>query len=518
MNNIEIKLTEAMLVYSPPQHDQYYRPYESYLDKQGLDSIKEATEEGTMVSSARLSKVASDIIFPSSTPQAKIQLPNGIKEGRYAFILVIEATFEHWVEKEIIRGFTDYLGVDNNNNIDPQMRFFINNIATIKEVRTPNNYSMYPNAGYQVSKPSLDSNVLAIIPEYTDAISLRPEDAVMWKQSQLMRMHSDNVNDSRSRLTSPLAKLSDRGNCIPSIYLNSIINGYRKGFSAISDLDNNRFDDEYDPSTDMYDNALIHISSGLINKSYLHNSLPKNNMRPSHEFTFDDLNRTWPRPKGFFKITKPSPKNQLFSPLLHTEHWDGATTETSVAFSLTHILPAIMSDFLLVGLCLEINNIGISRRPEICIGNYTEIVKGYNNISRLMDLQSRIELDVVHGLLLKKAVIFDINMVVNLTANSSFEISLNGGVKIPYNAPMFCDSYFSPLIGLNYNAVANISDNVEFIASELQRTTGNNWDTHTSIIAPDSFSFPENGWNDPITMKDTTVDNHNNPPISKLKF
>ena len=62
---------------------------------------------------------------------------------------------------------------------------------------------------------------------------------------------------------------------------------------------------------------------------------------------------------------------------------------------------------------------------------------------------------------------YDIRLTVNILSESTFMISVDGKPAVPYSAPMYCDSYYSPIIGMDPTTLTNISNGVESIVVEL---------------------------------------------------
>ena len=481
MNQPNTQLTRAMLIFTPGQYEQFYRPFEGHLDGTNLNNILIATNEGKLLTPAAMASVASSIISPASTPIAQMAIPNGMREDRFAFFLEITTESIYAVEREIIKGFTDGCGVNpHTGSIDPNMRFHINSRTVIRESPVTNAYGTMPARDVRN-----DYSILAEIPGMLGATALRPEDAVAFQQVQQFRYGESDIRDTRTSLMG-VAKQSNTQHCIPSHYLSDICNGYRKASNAQMVTEGNQYTEYEDGSSlGLHDNTLPFIRAESIQTSNFYNQMGNpNNPASSHTFTFGELNYVWPRKPDFWIKVMPQPGRRVASPLEYTEHWAGATVETSIAFSLTHILPALMTKLMLVELELTLTNMTMGNGVYIQPLNWVEMFEGVVTEDTLQFLCTQVEMDIVRGLLQPKAALFDVYMKVNLLSNSQFQISINGGDKIPYNAPMFCDSYYSPLIGMDDRNLKEISDNIENLAGEFSRYTANPWGNPVGIAKP----------------------------------
>ncbi len=455
-----ISLTKAVLIAVLPQHQQFYRPYHGNVDKEIMEKVYNSTNEGKTITRQRLSGVASSIIEPSFTPVAEVYIPNGFSEMRFAFIIELTIESVYGIEIEIIKGFTDTANISYSGFIDPNLKFFVNSKTLLSANKNINN-------DYNVKGLKGDYNVLNRVNNYDSAVSLVPESAVIYNQTGDMRNTGNIINDTRILLKTR-SKLNNIKHNIPSHYLADVCNGYIKGYDPFTEPH------EFG-SLSPYDNILSFVTNETVSMSYFYSELNLGNEVDHTGYlkdyvTYSDINRVWPKHPSFWYVIKPAMNKQLRSPMENTQHWGGAIMETSIAFSLTHILPGIMSDYLLEKLRVTITNMTIGNQISIQPISYISIAKETMNELLMQNLCGRLELDVVNGLLLQKANSFFITMDIDLFNTSYFEIALDDGIKIPYSAPMFCDSYYSPMIGLDSEPLAQIADSVEIIAKELFTT------------------------------------------------
>lgn len=447
------ELTKAYLVYVPPMHDQYHRPYEADVRGHGFELIMDATNGGLNLTPSAFSRAASGILMPSSIPVQQVSIDNGFDTGRYAFFLEITTSTIYGTEREVVKGFTNYDGVSHSGHIDPNMIFHVNERVVVSVTQTTNAMGQYEIPSFRSGQV-----VLAEMPYNRDATALAPEDVVAYQQYRLMHDGGTVVRDPRFSLQG-LAKLRNKDYSIPSNYLADTCKGYIGAMEhGLNELE--------DPSNKIYSDIMANVHTGSMQHSSLYNCISFKDPTKSHTFYYSDLERTWPRQDGFWTVIKPNMLNQM-SFRDHTSEWRNAMPETNVAYMLAHMMPAFMSRFMLEKLNVAITNMTPGNQVMIQPMGYVEMFQGVMNESLMISLCNQIELEVVRGILNNRAGIYNLYLSIDLMTNSMFDISLNGGDVIPYAVPMFCTSQYSPMVGLDQDNLAHLSANIEDLAVQL---------------------------------------------------
>ena len=480
------QLTKAILIFCPPNHEQYYRPYESTIDGNAVKNMLDATNNGATLTPYTMASSAALILSPSVTPHDILQIPGGMQQGRYAFYLEVTTEDTAGIEREILSGFTNYDGINpSTKTIDPNMVFHLNSRTILRD---------HASVGYagSVNRPIVfqAQSVLAPIEAHRDAIAMRPEDVAAYGQNALLHIGDARVIDPRNSL-SGIAKVADNRGAIPAHYLSNICTGYVLAHAEA--VDNYNISEE-----NIHTKAITNTRCQSISLSNFFNAFGRNNPEVSHQFTFKQLNDVWPRRNDFWNTIMPKPGTRLSSPLEHSEHWRGATVTTSIAFSLTHILPALMARVMMVGVEIHMSNETLDGSYHTVIMNHTPMFDGVVTPEHIKFLQNQLELDVIRGMLLNKVNTFNIKMHIDILTNSSFLISVNGEPAIPYTAPMFCDSYYSPMIGLEKSNLGEIANTVEILVGELTHQSNNPW-------APSHVPLP--------TSRNSQINKPSNPQV-----
>lgn len=429
------------------------------------------TGNGFNLAAAGMADAAGSIIMPSAQPKGQLQIANGMGIGRYAFFLEITTKSIGGDRREIVTGFTSYDGVSRQSGaIDHQMQFHVNSRIEIAD-------SVYTDATgtHRMSTVIDDSQVLAEIPTAPEACAMRPEDVVMQGQKMaLMDGAQGDIVDIRTTLKGA-ASLSDRKNVMPAHYLSTVCKGYMGAAREHGGDDFGRDGGEF------YKDAVMAVKAPSLLKSAFCRHMGFGNTSNTHRFTYAQLQEAWPRPDSFFMVSMPKPGQTLTSPLQNTEHWQGANIETTIAFSLTHALPALMSRLMMLSVEVDITNQTLDGMPKIAIMKCVGMFDGVITPHHIKHLEGQLELDIIRGILNGKAGHFHIHMNINLLSSSQFNISVNGGESIPYNAPMFCDSYYSPVIGMNQGQLGAINVEVEALVGQMAGATAEVWTPTTTV-------------------------------------
>ncbi len=449
-----VELTKAFLVYCPPSHEQYYRPYEGILNGDTLRAISHHTEGGHLINGSSLMDVASSIIRPVSTPVAPVPIVNGFGIARFAFFLEFtssESSLFSGTEREIVTGFTDHIGVDSNGNLNPNMYFYINNRQIIRNTNMQVGHNGFnPHAAVFVNQ--------SILPRNTGPCNkaMRPEDV---GGSHYLNIEYSGMQtfDTRSDLSLvPLAAPKDASTSLS--YMNNLLNGYRKSIETVP----------IDEKRDFFNEVIGTVRTTGLSTSPFLNAMRGTGGVDANAAVFSamELLNTWPRNKDFFNISLPNPNKKMSSPIENTERWNTAQIEADIAFNLTHAFPAIMSNMMLVSLKLEMTNQTLDGQPQVAIIHAQSMFDYAIDSAKMNFIINKIKYDIIRGVIMQRVPSFYISADINLFRNNYMNVSVNGGISVPFCAPMYCDSFYSPLNGSAYH-LNSITDNIDCIVSQF---------------------------------------------------
>lgn len=429
-------LTRALLIYVPAHQDQYYRPFEATLNGENLTRFNRNTNGGTAINSNAIIDVASSIISPTATPQGNVMIANGFDNPKLAFFL--EFTSKNvtggYNVREIVTGFTDHVGVTENGFIDPNMVFYVNSRMELKD-------TSYRNAAgfHQCHHIAQNAEILPVVQQHGVA-PLRPEDVLAVAQSaEILGTTGGTLFDNRANMA-VIPRASNRNNTIPSYYLSKLVDGVvvnAKNIAMGMETGNG----------DLWQNSISAVETGAYELSPFVNNMGISNIQNCNRFTFAEINAAWPKPHDFWTVNIPKASNRVTDLRQMTEHWRGGLIETQLAYSLTHALPALMSRLMLIHVEVDVTNMTMDNSARATVLNHTGMFDQAITPAHIQHLENQILIDIVRGIINNKVGVFHIRMNVNLLSNSFFNISVNGQPAIPFAAPMYCEAFYSPMIG-----------------------------------------------------------------------
>lgn len=181
-------IEKLIMVQTGTYNDIVRRPFNTNVDNETLTQFQEATLGGSNVSVGAISGVAGAILRPSAQPEGYVYIDNGWEEPRLRFIMEVS----HGVrmgckQSQILTGYTDYVGVTPNGNVDPNMRLYFNNSINLREV------GIDAPTGRQSQTRVTDSSHILMQPySANDAwhgntpLTMRPQDLFSQMQTQML--------------------------------------------------------------------------------------------------------------------------------------------------------------------------------------------------------------------------------------------------------------------------------------------------------------------------------------------
>ena len=448
-----VELTQALLIYVPPQHKQYHRPFNISISPDDVNELQVSTDEGMNITNRTVSSVASRILNPSATPEGEAYVENGFETPRFAFFLEITYTGAFGRRREIVTGFTNYAGITAQGSLDPNMRFYVNGRQDLGDV--------IQGTGKHVGTQVMHTD--SLLPHYdrnlgVDYYSLRPVDIAKTGQLNTYIPQDEpgvmTINTMSSLNNRPAA--ADRSSVLPSCYLSRLLNTYREANGVDQEVGGGGLG-----SAAYYKEVTGSLQEKSPEVSQYYTALALGDPTKSNTFTLSQINARWPRDNGFWQKVMPGPRSKLTSPLEHTEHWHGATTETMIAYQLTHAMPALMMGLMIWQAELTITNQTPTGQISVGILSMHSMFEGALTRQRAQLFERQLVEDLVKGSITSRCNSFNIHLTVNVMNGFDIKVSVNGQPTVPYSAPLFCDSFYSPLIGVGQNSLDQLTDGLE---------------------------------------------------------
>lgn len=467
-------ITKAGLIELKSQHDQFYRPMEAHLTPNTVDEVIKHTADGTRITSEALSPVAARILTPSTTPIDRVKIEHGFQQRRFSFYIEITTFDTGALGNEVVtlKGYTEYDGVGRlGTTIAPDMVFYVDT------------YTRRHEKGSAVSIRNSDG-VINPIHSHLDATLLSPSEAILFSSLNKLR------RDSAYTIITPQSSLSrDARNyrmsdLMPTKYLADTLNGYVRAASPWGGgLD---MDDDNDEVFDIFGLAASSVMVGSFANNNWWNMLVDGSLG-SCAFTYADLQRVFPDfPVSSWSII---PLNEAsFSPgglygcnpLTDTDGWNSADKETHIAYTLIHLLPFVMTTHGLVQLAATFTNSGVyGDRGRAAPTYLVEYIPNLVNMNRLI---LQLEDYICKGFLDQQVIFYQVEIDFNMLSEAYMKISINGGVPVPFSAPLWCENTYTPMIGLDSGSLAEISA-ASFELAEAVLDSGRTYRGHPGVKA-----------------------------------
>jgi hypothetical protein len=466
-------------------NQQWRRSFESNLTGNVHNAIMENCEKVGRITPGLLTGVANQFVRPSATPERPISIINGWDVRRFRFFMEIHSK-SHIGNTMIqyVTGYTDHYGCSATGALDPNMVFYINSVSTTRSsIRTT-------PMGAQNVQAMMDSSHLLYQTEYPNNFTtpqgqthkMRPEDIFVGMQNADLRNDAGDTGndndfmDTRTYLTTKPVKASRRHSSSP-VWVASILDAYVQTSRAASLTGAS--------SIELYDTASGHVSAARTNTDpFIKKLIDSGN---GGTFTFSELTRI--DPDIGTKIIV-APLTPALRATLHsagqTQNWQGSDYETQFATTLSQAVPGYMLDNCLQAVRFNATN-DTAQGILVFVTNFDTLLQGIDPAPYLGAFSHAVQNTLLKDLTYNNQLSFNLEMSCNLIGDTRIELSLNGGPRVPYVSPCFCDNLMSPLVTSDFNRFTALANDLCTVVDYLADATTTGIkpgfiDTQTSFI------------------------------------
>lgn len=459
INKGRVKIVKLIMIPTKKQYNQVYQ--RSFTLNANADNInrisyefdKLGVKQGNKVPINALGSTLNDIINIDNTPIDKVYIPNGWQTQRIRYILEVESNDNGIITSSFIQGYSEYYDPSFNNNIDPNMLFYINSVTNV--IRT-----FDPIKQIWTSRPLNTYNVLTDLAgqqvfQEVDGPSkhlIRPQDVNIVASTQDFMDGVTSLKAFNTELNG-MVKTSKRSNNNQFDYINRTINGFieSKNICGVSDT-----------QSDIYMNAASSTSDSVINNTSFFEILRNlsSQMLPN-KFTLDILSKIDPTLKDNTYLTDTTELDMFhkYNTILDTEHTEdmlNPTASTIKAYTIVQTINSLMLDNLITSLSISISN--ETGEPIVAVTDCKSIINGIDITSYINRLVTSVK-----NLLIPKITDGGYTCVVahvasDVLGDTSVSISINNQPMIPYRLPSYADGLYSPMINSYQGMQAVVSD------------------------------------------------------------
>jgi hypothetical protein len=473
-----LRVTKFLLHETGSYNKQYRRPYNTMLNKQGLNIMQERLAGSRNYVAGAFGGIANSFISPMATPEKEIEMINGWNERRMRFMMEIEHNYHTGGGiTEVVLGYTSHTGVSISGAIDPNMDFFVNSTMQIRNTNelTPlgniNRSSVF-DSSHVIADNSWNSIYTPIIDQ-----RLRPEDVYStMARSQLSGIGATAL-DTRSMSTTSAVK-SRRSNGNAASYMARILQDY-KSATALAEFGQD--------DAQILDNARTNSQENLVSKDpFLAALAGVRNMGIQNMFRWNDVTTLDPHVASVTKVTLMGDTQLARAHQAGmTADWVASDRVTTVATILSQSVPSLLMDLALLGVNFASTNRDIQGQVFTQLRNVEGFSSG-DQSQAMMIFQQRLEQEILSGISFDNQTDFAIEMQVDLLGETWIKLSIDGGPIFDYVTPSFCDAVLVPVLTNNNDLAMNLAGDFENLATALIDAQN---DHQPSIMSAGGSSF-----------------------------
>ena len=472
-------------------NNQVIRPHVTVSNgdilNQFVHNIQGAVSRQSKITPTLLGGSLGNIIYPSTTPEPSIAVPNGWGTNRLRFFLKVRIMSAMSNPRiAYFQGYTEYSDQSLSGQIDPNMIFFINSFAVVEESQVDT-----PNGNFVLPKLIESSNILPPISNapgpfatqqvnpnmgFTDIVRpltyIRPNDVF---SSMQVNHISENIGGASydMRIDPNTHIKSWKSNNNTGAYMANILNNYiestvvnrnHTGMHAYDDmstvLESSINSAEENPLTDNPFLRELAKAYGASFRAVTHFSLK----------TLLDLDRDLHHK---IRYLRPTPKMMTNIPQAgNSEYWTSQTREVVAATLIMNSLSSILFENMISNVSLVSTNMTVGGQVVTSYSNALSLT-GVDASAYLQTIIFRLEKEILSSISFNNEDSFKIVVDMDLFGFTNISLSLSGGPMVPFVAPTFADSLFSPIVThqpmLKNNLVKDIEFALDSVSSAIHR-------------------------------------------------
>ena len=452
-----VTLKRFVLIESKAYKPQWLRPYELHADYTDIEVVKDTVQKAIKHNTvggidAELQKSNPNLLTPSSGVIGEAGIINGWNTKRFKFILVLEShnPYTNTTLINYVQGYSEFLDLSFRQNVDPNMTLFINSVTVLRKTfnTETGTFSIVPLYKYNVVQDdfsAMDSIEYETVPNsfnYDNVLKLsRPED-ILVNVSTLSTVEpgvmvlSDVGNVKKLNVV-------DSKNVLPTQHLSSILS------SAVnSTLTSDAFMGEEDLVGMMLGETSTNSPETIEIFKLIMSYTGK--LKPS--FTINELKGMLGLPDINYDVILSADAgsvmiNHNVPDILKAEDTAdtyGAEIETRKSILVHEGVVNALNNSLLSHIVFTIDNhLGEANFAILTANSEIEGLDVTFYANKFMSLFiNHVWRNVTENNLL------DVKLLVSadIIADTTIDISINGGPEVVYRYPTFADSKFIPLI------------------------------------------------------------------------
>lgn len=469
-----VRVVKVAIIETGSYQTQFIRPLAmAQMDSSVSSAVENATKGGINLSPQAFANVAGSLLAPSAQVDAAAIIPGGWEQPRGRFFMEVEIKRPNSAitVHQMLTGFTDHLGFNMAGEFDENMRFYINNVITIRE-------TINAIGGHNHSQLQVAGTDQLLLPSYSperngmSEFTMRPMDIVgAGTAGSLMLDSPVPVNDGRTTFADGI-KLSRRNNLIASNYLSRAVQAYVDAQSSSTDEDN---------MVSIGDAATGNLQEQSVDTNDLFSLFSRvtgfNDQSTLGSISYKELGEIDPNVRSVTKATLLDQAARAAAPNPgQSEYFNGSNWEDIIQQSLLQGIVAVISAANLRQLVMIASNQTLDPTHDDWHIDLKYVGGFVPNMPVHMEAQMALR-QIVYSVLKPASrngqigISFTINL--DLMGDTKIELSVNGGPMTPYIVPTVADGLSSMMLTTNYQNITSMGHDLVMLASNIAPTETN---------------------------------------------
>lgn len=484
MSNLgQLTVKRVMLTDTGTHDEMVSRAYTTNIKPDDINRLAARMEQGfSSYHEGALAGIAGQMVQPQAAPDRLLTIDSGwgTRRLRFNIVLAYEVNGRATGVFYVYTGYTSYSGISMvSEDLAEDMKFYINNAITVSFTERFNGTTTVPHVSvisnnqvihHRSAGGGMDIN---FDPTGQSPMSLpstmRPADLTRVLATQFGSAHDSSFADTRVGVS--FAK-SNRDNNLVSRYL-------ARSLSAVDYGSNESVSIQHDPqagyeiATGMYQEAAVmedpfiaaldrgqaYTMNGYFTVNDLRNAFPETRRKETIHYYQTDEKDIYNARRGDAATWVNNNHGQL--------SYNG-TTESIIATQLISALPSILIPHLISCCKIEISNMfvgstGVSVRITDPFALISEIPDYYLR-AIIPYAEKAIEGLIVRDLPIPEGLPIRLNLFIDVFGDARFDIGINSySNHTPFQAPMFADSMFPPIITTDHSHLINVANDIDYV-------------------------------------------------------
>lgn len=453
-------------------HALAIRPYQTHADAQSMGIFNDVTLGGTNLNPNAIAQGCDGLVRPSTQANGTVNIAGGWDESRFVFLMNVSIEKMGVTVHQVLSGYTDHMGLSLQGSLNPDMRLHFNNSVEIRQSTVLGVNGRQTQMAVRDASHILTDSVGSVHNPNVGgwgnsqnnmnySCSMRPQDIfhrVGGSAILQSDVYANNALDGRvSFLQGP--KKSRRSNASAPIYLSRLLTAHQTAERNSMDA--------MDDDVDIYDAAKGSVvEQSMMDDGFLSSLDAHSQIMSTGSLTYGELCMSNPHVDQICEVVK----RKAGAPIHHgreANHWNGANNETLIATILSHSVPALMLDLMLLGVEFTATNSTMDT-------DYAVAVTGANSFAENIDLTpyvtrfiDRLKLEILTDISRRNRISFGIQMRCDIVADTVIDITLNGATE-RFTMPSFCDALAAPVFTNQRSDLDNVANDIMAISNNLE--------------------------------------------------